>query len=151
MNDRFLGDPAKILLVEDNPGAVRLIEETFREGKIANSLHVATDGTEALDFVFQRGEFTDAPRPDIILLDLDLPDINGDEVLDELKSDPDLQHVPVVVLTGSRAQTNVAKSHGIDADAFITKPVEPEEFIELVQSFDHLWLTVDAVPDAEEA
>lgn len=151
MKDRTVtGDEAEILLVEDNPGDVRLIEEAFREGKITNTLHHASDGREALDFVFQRGEYADASEPDIILLDLDLPKIDGEDVLAEIKGDPELRRIPVVVLTGSEAQKSIVKSYDLDANAYLTKPIESDEFVQLIRSFDRFWLSVARVPNAEE-
>lgn len=151
MKDRAIaGDEAEILLVEDNPGDVRLIEEAFHEGKIANTLHHASDGKEALDFVLQRGEYADANEPDIVLLDLDLPKIDGEEVLAEIKDDPELHRIPVVVLTGSEVQRDIVKSYDLDANAYLTKPVDSDEFIELIRSFDHFWLSLACLPHAEE-
>lgn len=144
------GDPADILLVEDNPGDVRLTEEAFKEGKIANTLHVTTDGVEALDFLHQRGEYTDAPCPDIVLLDLNLPRKNGDEVLEEIRDDPDLECLPVVILTSSDAQEDVVKSYEHQANAYLTKPVNPAEFIKVVQSLQQFWLSVVRLPPCEE-
>ena len=144
------GNEAEILLVEDNPGDVRLIEEALMEGRIANTVHTATDGEEALDFLYQRDEFTDSPRPDLILLDLDLPRINGDEVMAEIKGSPELQEIPVVILTGSEAQSDVAKSYELKANAYLVKPVDSEEFIELVRSFEQFWLTLVRLPQGEQ-
>ncbi|WP_224332162.1 response regulator [Haloprofundus halobius] len=140
------GRPAKILLVEDNPGDVRLTEEVFREGQIDNTLHVATDGVEALDFLFKRGEHADAPCPDIVLLDLNLPRKNGDEVLEEIRNDADLSKLPVIVLTSSEAESDVAKSYELHANAYLTKPVNPMEFIETIQSFNSFWLSIVRLP-----
>ena len=140
---------AEILLVEDNPGDVRLIEEALKGGKIANTVHPTTDGKEALDFLYQREEFSDSPRPDLILLDLDLPKVNGDEVLSEIKGSPELQDIPVVILTGSEAQADVVKSYELNANAYLVKPVQSEEFIELVRSFEQFWLTLVRLPQGE--
>lgn len=144
------GDPADILLVEDNPGDVRLTEEAFKEGQIANTLHVTTDGVEALDFLYQRGDHADAPCPDIVLLDLNLPRKNGDEVLDEIRDDPDLECLPVVILTSSEAEEDVVQSYELQANAYLTKPVDPTEFTDLVQSFQQFWLSVVRLPPCEE-
>jgi CheY-like chemotaxis protein len=144
-------EPASILLVEDNPGDVRLTEEAFSEGNIRNTLHVATDGVEALDFLYQRGEHADAPRPDVILLDLNLPRKNGDEILAEIDDDPDLTSIPVIVLTSSEAEEDVAKSYELQANAYLTKPVDPDEFIETIRSFQTFWLEVVRLPpDGED-
>ena len=150
MSDGVDGDPAQILLVEDNPGDVRLTQEAFREGQIDNDLHVVEDGVEALDFLFKRGEYADAPCPDIVLLDLNLPRKNGDEVLEEMRADETLQYVPVVVLTSSEAQEDVVKSYELNANAYLTKPVDPVDFIEVVQSFERFWLSIVRLPDCEK-
>jgi len=144
------GEPAHILLVEDNPGDVRLTREAFDEGNISNTLHVTTDGVEAMDFLEKRGEYADAPRPDIVLLDLNLPRKDGGTVLAEIRDDPDLEQLPVVVLTSSEAEEDVAKSYELNANAFLTKPVDPEAFIEAVQSFQSFWLSVVRLPPCEE-
>ncbi len=141
---------ADILLVEDNPGDVRLTQEAFEEGGISNTLHVATDGVEALDFLYRRGDHADAPRPDIILLDLNLPRKNGEEVLEEINDDPDLACIPVIVLTSSRAEEDVVQSYELQANAFLTKPVDPDEFIDVVQSFQAFWLSVVRLPPCED-
>lgn len=141
---------AEILLVEDNPGDIRLIREAFERARICNRLHLATDGREALDFIYQRDEFADSPRPDIVLLDLDLPKVNGDEVLSEIHSTPEFQRIPVVVLAGSEAQEDILRSQ-VDADGYLTKPVEIEEFIDLVRTFDYFWLSLVRVSEDEQA
>lgn len=138
--------PADILLVEDNPGDVRLTQEAFKEGQICNNLHVVTDGIKALDFLYQRGDYADAPKPDIILLDLNLPRKNGDEVLEEIRADPELKYLPVIILTSSSAEEDVIKSYKLQANAFLTKPVDPAEFIEVVKSFQQFWLSVVRLP-----
>ena len=143
------GEPADILLVEDNPGDVRLTQEAFKEGQITNTLHVVTDGVEALDFLYQRGEHADAPRPDIILLDLNLPRKNGDEVLEEINDDPERSRIPVIILTSSEAEEDIIKSYDHCANAYLTKPVGPEEFIDVVRSFKSFWLSVVRLPPNE--
>jgi len=143
---RAASGPADILLVEDNPGDVRLTQEAFEEGKIHNELHVVKDGVAALDFLYQRGEYADAPRPDVVLLDLNLPRKNGDEVLAAIRDDPDLERLPVVVLTSSDAQEDVVRSYELQANAYLTKPVDPAEFIETVRSFQEFWLSVVRFP-----
>ena len=140
------GRPATILLVEDNPGDVRLVEEAFKDACLANDLHVVTDGDEALEYLYQRGEYADAPRPDVILLDWNLPRMAGEEVLAELKTDVDLRAIPVVVLTGSRAQEDIVRSYELQANAYVTKPVQPGEFIETIQSFEEFWLRIVRLP-----
>ena len=138
------GTEAEILLVEDNPGDVRLIEEAFSDGHIANSLTTVTDGEAALDFIYQRDEYEDAPRPDLVLLDLNLPKVDGEDVLHEIKHHPELEHVPVVVLTGlSEALTESRDlDHDADEDEVLEKPVDPGEFVEMIRSFDQFRLAV---------
>ena len=136
-----------ILLVEDNPGDVRLTIEGLKEGKVRNKLHVARDGVEALAFLRQEGEFADAVRPDLILLDLNLPRKDGREVLADIKADPDLKTIPVVVLTTSRADQDVLQSYQLQANCYITKPVDLEQFIGVVKSLEEFWLTVVTLPN----
>ena len=140
------GQEVEILLVEDNPGDARLVQELFSDAHIVNTLHVATDHQEAFDFVNQRGEFTDAPRPDIVLLDWHLPRATGEEVLREMKSQPTLSNVPVIVLTGSDAGEDLIQTDEFEANAYLTKPVDPDDFISLVRSFEFFWLTVIRSP-----
>ena len=143
-------DPADILLVEDNPGDVRLTKEAFEQAQISNAVHVVPDGIDALDFLYRRGDHADAPRPDIVLLDLDLPRKNGDEVLAEIKDDPEVSRVPVVIMTGSEAEEDVVQSYDLRANAYLTKPVDPGEFIEVVQAFQEFWLSVVRLPPCED-
>lgn len=138
--------PADLVLVEDNPGDVRLVEEAFKDAHLVNTLHVVTDGDEALDFIYQRDEYTDAPRPDLVLLDWNLPHTSGEEVLAELKGDEALRSIPVIVLTGSQAQEDVSKSYDLQANAYVTKPVDPGEFIDVVCSFEEFWLKLVRLP-----
>jgi chemotaxis family two-component system response regulator Rcp1 len=138
--------PVEILLVEDNPGDVRLTKEALKEGKVYNNLHWAKDGVEALEFLKRQGKHADAPRPDIILLDLNLPRKDGREVLALIKKDNDLKNIPVVVLTTSEAEEDVLKSYELHANCFVTKPVDLEKFIHVVQSIDRFWLTVVTLP-----
>lgn len=144
------GEPVDILLVEDNPGDVRLTQEAFKEGNIANTLHVATDGVEALDFLHKRDEYADAPCPDIVLLDLNLPRKNGDEVLEKIRDDSDLSDLPVIILTSSEAEEDIVKSYELQANAYLTKPVDPEGFIQTVRSFERFWLELVRFPPCEE-
>ena len=139
-------EPADILLVEDNPGDVRLTEEAFAEGQICNTLHVATDGVDAMAFLRKEGEFADVPCPDIVLLDLNLPRKGGREVLAEIRADEALKHLPVVVLTSSEAEEDVVKSYELQANAYLTKPVDPEAFIETVRSLQEFWFSVVRLP-----
>ena len=141
-----LGGDADILVVEDNPGDVRLLEEAFHDASISNTLHVVTDGDEALDFVNQRGEYADAPRPDLVLLDWNLPTTGGEAVLKAMKSDSSLKQIPVIVLTGSEAETDVITSYNEQANAYVTKPVDGDAFIDVVQSLEQFWLSVVRLP-----
>ncbi|WP_117594448.1 response regulator [Haloprofundus halophilus] len=140
------GEPVDILLVEDNPGDIRLTKEAFKEGRIANTLHVVKDGVDALDFLFQRNDYADAPRPALVLLDLNLPRKNGDEVLEELHADPTRRRIPVIVLTSSEAETDVVKSYELCASGYLTKPVDPFEFIEMLQELERFWLSIMRLP-----
>ena len=144
--ERSRSEPAQILLVEDNPGDVRLTKEAFKQGRIENDLHVVSDGIEALAFLSQEVEYADAPRPDLILLDLNLPGKGGEEVLEELKEDPVLRSIPVIVLTSSRAEEDVVKSYELHANAYLTKPVDPDEFIQTVRAFEKFWFSVVRLP-----
>ena len=143
-----LARPIEILLVEDNPGDVRLTEEALKEGKVYNNLHWAKDGVEALEFLQREGKHAKAPRPDIILLDLNLPKKDGREVLAVIKRDDRLKHIPVVVLTTSKADEDVLRSYELHANCYVTKPVDLEKFIVVVQSIDRFWLTVVTLPPA---
>jgi two-component system, chemotaxis family, response regulator Rcp1 len=138
--------PVEILLVEDNPGDYRLTLEALKEGKVYNNLYWARDGVEALDFLKQRGKHAGAPRPDIILLDLNLPKKDGREVLSEIKRDDDLRAIPVVILTTSKAEEDVLRSYDLHANCYVTKPVDLDKFIVVVQSIDRFWLTVVTLP-----
>lgn len=128
----------ELLLVEDNPGDVRLTKEALRSTPIESTFHVATDGDEALDFLYQRGEYVDASRPDLILLDFKLPRLNGDEVAAEINSTTNLRRIPLVVLTGHPAQDEVIETDDLPIDAALTKPVDPDEFLETVRSLEAL-------------
>jgi CheY-like chemotaxis protein len=141
------GRPIEILLVEDNPGDVRLTVEGLNEGKVRNNLHVARDGVEALSFLRHEGQFADAVRPDLILLDLNLPRKDGREVLADIKSDPELKTIPVVVLTTSRAEQDVLHSYELQANCYITKPVDLEQFITVVKSIEEFWLSIVTLPN----
>lgn len=136
----------EILLVEDNPGDIVLTQEALREGKIRNRLSIAKDGVEAMAFLRREGEFADAPRPDLILLDLNMPRKNGSEVLREVKSDPELKTIPVVILTTSDAEQDVLKAYQFNANCYITKPVEFDRFVKVVQTIDEFWLSIVQLP-----
>ena len=138
--------PIDILLVEDNPGDERLTREALKEGKVYSNLHWVKDGVEATDFLHRRGKYATSPRPDIILLDLNLPKKDGREVLSEIKQDPDLRAIPVVILTTSQAEEDVLRSYDLHANCYVTKPVDLEKFIVVVQSIDRFWLNVVTLP-----
>jgi chemotaxis family two-component system response regulator Rcp1 len=139
-------DEIQILLVEDNPGDVRLTREALRGAKVANELHVVDDGEEALDFLRRRGRHGDAPRPDIVLLDLNLPRVDGVEVLADIKSDPELAKIPIIVLTSSSAEADIQRAYELHANCFISKPVDFTEFIGAVRSLEGFWLRIVRLP-----
>jgi len=134
--------PIEILLVEDNPGDVRLTAEALRDARVRNHLSVAKDGVDALAFLRQEGEHGQAPRPDLILLDLNLPKKGGREVLQEIKQDERLKHIPVVILTTSQAEQDIVQSYHLRANAYVTKPVDLEQFLKVIQSIEHFWLEI---------
>ena len=136
----------KVLLVEDSPGDVRLTMEALKEAKVLNNLNVAGDGIEALAFLKREGAHAKAPRPDVILLDLNLPKKDGREVLAEIKADPNLRRIPIVVLTTSRAEEDIIRAYDLHANCYITKPVDFKQFLEVVQSIEDFWLTVVKLP-----
>jgi CheY-like chemotaxis protein len=138
--------PIDILLVEDDPGDVLMTREAFEHHKIRNALHVASDGVEALRFLRREGAFADAPRPGLILLDLNLPRKDGREVLGEIKQDPALRTIPVVVLTTSESEEDILRSYDLHANAYVTKPVDFEKFVEVVRQIDDFWVTVVQLP-----
>ncbi len=138
--------PVEILLVEDNPGDARLTFEALKEGRIVNNVHHVTDGDQALQFLRHEGPYHDAPTPDIVLLDLNLPRRNGREVLGEIKQDPALKSIPVVALTTSSARDDINACYALGANAYVVKPVEFDRFLEAVRSFEMFWLNVVALP-----
>jgi two-component system, chemotaxis family, response regulator Rcp1 len=142
----FESRPVEILLVEDNPGDARLTVEALKEGKIRNNLFHAKDGVEALAYLRREGEHKDAPTPDIVLLDLNLPRKDGREVLGEMKQDPALKSIPVVVLTTSEAEQDILSSYKLHANCYITKPVDLEKFIDIVKAIEDFWLAVVKLP-----
>jgi two-component system, chemotaxis family, response regulator Rcp1 len=135
-----------ILLVEDNPGDVRLTREALKEGKVLNTLHVVGDGIDALEFLRHKGLYTKVPHPDIILLDLNLPRMDGRELLAEIKTDPNLRRIPVVILTTSKAEEDIIKSYDLHANCYITKPVDLDQFITVVKSVEEFWFTIVKLP-----
>jgi two-component system, chemotaxis family, response regulator Rcp1 len=138
-----------ILLVEDNPGDADLARETLMAGKIKNNLHVVSDGEKAMDFLRKKGAYSSAPRPDIILLDLNLPRKDGREVLAEIKQDDDLKRIPVVILTSSKADEDVIKSYNLHANCYITKPIDFFQFTRVVQSIENFWLSIVKLPNGK--
>ncbi len=142
----FDGRPVEILLVEDNEGDVGLVEEVFQEGRINNNLSVAEDGEEAMMFLRKEGQFANASRPDLILLDLNLPGKDGREVLKEVKEDVNFKKIPVVVLTTSKAEEDILKSYDLHANSYITKPVDFNQFINVIKSIESFWLEVVKLP-----
>ena len=138
--------PINILLVEDNPGDVRLTQEAFREGNITVNLDVARDGVEAIAYLRKQVPFTDAITPDLILLDLNLPKRDGREVLAEVKADPDLKRIPVVVLTTSNAEADIMKTYNLHVNCYINKPVDFDRFFEIVQKIEDFWLSTAVLP-----
>lgn len=141
--------PVNILLVEDNPGDARLAQEALKENKVANTLHWVDDGVKALQFLHQQGPYADAPRPDVILLDLNLPRKDGREVLAEIKDDPELKRIPVVVLTVSQAEEDILRTYNLHANCYITKPLDLDRFLEVVQQVENFWLTIVKLPNQQ--
>ncbi len=138
--------PIEILLVEDNPGDARLAWEVFQDAKVRNTLHLVDNGQEAMDFLRKEGKHARVQRPDLILLDLNLPGKDGREVLAEIKGDPDLKRIPVVILTVSKDEEDVLKTYNLNANCFITKPIDLNQFIKVVKSIEDFWLTVVKLP-----
>jgi CheY-like chemotaxis protein len=138
--------PIEILLVEDNPGDADLAREALSASKVYNSLHVAVDGVQAMEFLRHQGQFADVPRPDLILLDLNLPKKDGREVLAEIKSDTDLKNIPVVILTTSEDEQDVFNSYDLHANCYITKPIDLTQFLKVVRSIEDFWLTIVKLP-----
>lgn len=138
--------PIEILLVEDSPGDVRLTREALRDAKVQNNLHVALDGIEAMRFLGREGAHAEAPRPDLILLDLNLPRMSGREVLEQIKQNASLKSIPVVILTTSAAEEDIVRSYQLHANCYITKPVDLEQFIKVVKTIDNFWLAIVKLP-----
>ena len=146
MQANKFGKPIEILLVDDNPGDVRLAIEALKDSKINNHVSVTQDGVEAIAFLQRQGKYADAPRPDLILLDLNMPKKDGREVLKEIKEDPDLRRIPVVILTISQAEEDILKAYNLHANCFITKPVDLIQFNKVVQSIEEFWFTIVKLP-----
>ncbi|MCI0506656.1 MAG: response regulator [Gammaproteobacteria bacterium] len=136
----------EILLVEDNPADVRLTREALKEAKVRNQLYVVEDGVAAMEFLMRKGKYADVPRPDLILLDLNLPKKDGREVLQEIKQDPSLKRIPVVVLTTSQAEEDIVRTYNLHANCYVTKPVDLDQFITIVKSIEDFWLTIVKLP-----
>jgi len=145
LSDR-IGRPIEILLVEDNPGDVRLAVEALKDAKVSNNLNTVTDGEAALEFLRRQGKYAKAPRPDLVLLDLNLPRKSGREVLCDIKEDVKLRTIPVVILTTSQAEEDILKAYNCNANCYITKPVDLEQFIKVVRSIEDFWLTIVKLP-----
>lgn len=146
MNAEQIVRPIEILLVEDNPADVRLTMETIKDYKVKNRLEVVGNGVDAMDFLRRKGKFADKTRPDLILLDLNLPGKDGREVLAEIKVDPDLSRIPVVVLTSSEAEQDIIKAYNLHVNCYITKPVGLTQFVKVVKSIEDFWLTIVKLP-----
>jgi two-component system, chemotaxis family, response regulator Rcp1 len=136
----------KILLVEDNPGDAELVREALRDNKVCNELHVVEDGVEALAFLRREDRFADSPRPDLILLDLNLPRKDGREVLEEIKADQDLKRIPVVVLTTSQQEQDILSAYNLNANCYVTKPMDLDQFLQVVRSIDSFWFSIVSLP-----
>lgn len=149
MAARELGRPLEILHVDDSPDDLELTMECLREGNIWHNLSAVSDGVEAMEFLRKQGRFTDAPDPDIILLDLNLPRKDGREVLEEIKTDDQLKHIPVVVLTTSQAEQDILKSYRLHANSYITKPVDLDQFFSVITSMGNFWASVAKLPSSE--
>ena len=146
MTSSDLTRPVEILLVEDNPDDALLTEEALQEAKVWSNLSVTVDGVEAMDFLRRHGKFANAPTPDIMFLDLNLPRMDGREVLAEVKGDDQLKHLPIVILTTSGAEQDILRSYRLHANCYVTKPVDLEQFIKIVQSIEEFWFTVVKLP-----
>jgi len=142
VTDGIGGQPVEILLAEDNPGDIKLTQKALDSGQVLNNLHVVNDGQEAMSFLRREGEYADAPRPDLILLDLNMPRMDGRDVLQEIKDDESLRRIPVVVLTSSEAEEDIVQSYDLHANAYLTKPVDFDGFLDIVGRIEEFWLTV---------
>ena len=150
MNPQRALRPIEVLMVEDNPGDVRLTREALRGGKIWNEIHVVMDGVAALDFLYRKPPYERAPRPDLVLLDLNLPKKDGREVLAAIKSDPNLKTIPVVILTTSQAEEDVIRAYNLNCNCYVTKPVDFDQFTRIVQTIEQFWLSVVTLPPHPE-
>jgi chemotaxis family two-component system response regulator Rcp1 len=148
-SNNFIPFSIEILLVEDNPGDARLAKEALKESKLRNTLHHVEDGVEAIDFLNKRGRYADKPRPDLIILDLNLPKKDGREVLLEIKDDDDLKRIPVVILTISKAEEDILRTYNLHANCYVTKPLDLDQFMRVVQSIEDFWLTIVKLPNGK--
>lgn len=139
--------PVEILLVEDSPGDVKLTEEALHDADVPNKLHVARDGEEAMRFLRREGEFADRPRPDLILLDLNMPRMDGREVLAAVKADAELRRIPIIILTTSQSEDDIAEAYNLSANCYVAKPVDLDEFLNVVRAIDDFWLTLVKLPN----
>ena len=146
MNESDISKPVEIFLVEDNQGDIDLVREVLEEGKLKNTLNVAVDGEEALNYLKKKGKYANATRPDLVILDLNLPRKDGREVLDDMKSSPDLKSIPVVIMTTSREEEDVLKMYNLHANCYITKPIDFIQFIKVVHSIEDFWFTIVRLP-----
>jgi chemotaxis family two-component system response regulator Rcp1 len=146
MNTEILGKPIDILLVEDNPGDARLALESLKESKIRNTIHWVQDGLEAMKFMRRQGSYENAPRADLILLDLNMPKMDGRKVLAEIKSDDELKRIPVVIFTISKAEEDILKAYDLHTNCYITKPLDLDRFLKVIQSIEDFWLTIVRLP-----
>ena len=142
--------PVEILMVEDNPRDARLAVEALKDSKVRNNLHHVEDGVTAMRFLYRQAEYAQAPRPDLILLDLNLPRKDGREVLAEVKGDPKLRHIPVVIMTTSEAERDLLKMYGLHANAYVVKPIDLDRFVEVVQAIEGFWFTIVKLPPRNE-
>ncbi len=146
MKAETVGRPVDILLVEDNPGDVRLTEEALKDGRLRNNLFVVEDGVEAIAFLRRQGKYAQVPRPDLVLLDLNLPKKSGREVLAEIKADEELKSIPVVMLTISKAEEDILRAYNLHVNCYITKPIDLDRFMEVVKTIEDFWLTIVKLP-----
>jgi two-component system response regulator len=141
--------PIEILLVEDNPGDSRLAKEALKESKLKNNLYIAEDGVEAMNFLYKTGKYSKMPRPDLVILDLNLPKKDGREVLAEIKNDDNLKRIPVVILTISKAEEDILRTYNLHANCYVTKPLDLDQFMKVVRSIEDFWLTIVKLPNGK--
>lgn len=141
------GEPVEILLAEDHPGDAKLTQKAFEQGSILNNLHIVDNGVEAMRYLRQEAEYADKPTPDLVLLDLNMPRKDGWDVLEEVKEDPDLCRIPIIVLTSSEAEEDIVRSYELQANAYLTKPVDFDGFIKVIDTFEEFWLSLVKIPD----